>query len=207
MQTLQEHYMDDPIAKTLLTELGLVSPNEQGYCLSQGIMNFHNRVWIGNNVLDQRHILQAMHRSALGGHSGINAIYHKIKSLFAWPHLKSTATEYVQACQVCQQAKSEHVKLPGLLQPLLVPEQAWSSISMDFIEGLPKSGSFDAILVVIDCFTKYSPFIPLSHPYTTLQDAQLYLNQVYKLPGLPSSIVSNRDRIFTSRIWQELFRL
>jgi len=78
---------------------------------------------------------------------------------------------------------------------------------MDFIEGLPNSHNKTVILVVIDKFSKYAHFIPMSHPYTALQVAQAFLNQVYKLHGLPSAIVSDRDRVFTSRVWQELFRL
>lgn len=76
---------------------------------------------MGTNELAQRHILQALHSSALGGHSGIHATYHRVKSLFAWPQMKEAVMAYVQACQICQQAKSEHVKLQGLLQPLPVP--------------------------------------------------------------------------------------
>jgi hypothetical protein len=108
---------------------------------------------------------------------------------------------------VCQKAKSEHSRLPGLLQPLPIPTQAWQIVSLDFIDGLPKSHKYDTILVVVDKFTKYGHFIPLSHPYTAMSIAQLYLNSIYKLHGLPQMIISDRDRAFTSAIWQELFRL
>jgi hypothetical protein len=127
--------------------------------------------------------------------------------MFAWPQLKTIITEYIQACQLCQQAKPEHVKLPGLLQPLPIPSQAWQSVSLDFIEGFPKSNSYDVLLVVIDRFSKYAHFIPLSHPYSALQVAQAFLNNVYKLHGLPQSIISDRDRVFIGKVWQELFRL
>ena len=78
---------------------------------------------------------------------------------------------------------------------------------MDFIEGLPLSSKQNVILVVIDKFTKYAHFMALAHPFTALQVAQLYLNTVYKLHGLPEAIISDQDRIFTSSVWQELFRL
>ena len=62
-------------------------------------------------------------------------------------------------------------------------------------------------MVVVDKFTKYAHFIPLAHPFTSLQVAQAFMNHVYKLHGLPQSLISDRDRIFTSNLWQELFKL
>lgn len=121
--------------------------------------------------------------------------------------MKQDVQDYIKACKVCAQAKSEHNKLPSLLQPLPIPQFAWHTISMDFIEGLPKSKTFDTILVVIDKLTKYSHFICLSHPYTAMTVAQAFLANVYKLHGMPTVIISDRDRVFTSSFWQELFKL
>jgi hypothetical protein len=101
----------------------------------------------------------------------------------------------------------EHGKLPGLLQPLPIPEQAWQIVSLDFIEGLPSSDRHNAILVVIDKLTKYGHFIPIHHPYMALQIAKVYVDNVYKLHGLPQVLISDRDPVFTSSVWQELFKL
>ena len=170
--------------------------------MHNGVIKKKGRIWVGINTIAQQHILPALHAGAVGGHSRVQATYERIKALFAWPKLKQTITQFVQGCQICQQAKHEHVKLPGLLQPLPVPEQAWHTMSLDFIEGLPKSYKWDVILVVVDKFSKYPYFLPLSHPYTALQVAQTYFNNIYKLHGLPSAIISDRDRIFTSALWQ-----
>lgn len=113
----------------------------------------------------------------------------------------------VEVCYVCLQNKSETCPYPGLLQPSPIPKQAWSDVSMDFIEGLPKSGGFDTILVVVDRLTKYGHFLQLSHPFTAKQVAQMFLDHTYRLHGLPKSIVSDRDKIFTSNFWQELFKV
>lgn len=78
---------------------------------------------------------------------------------------------------------------------------------MDFIEGLPKSRAVDCILVVVDRFSKYSHFLALAHPFTAAKVAQIFLDNVYKLHGMPDNIVSDRDRIFTSNFWQQLFQL
>lgn len=158
-------------------------------------------------MLAQQHILQALHDSGIGGHSGITATYKRIQGLFAWPKMKESVHRFVQQCTTCQQAKIEHTKLPGLLQPLPVPSQAWEVISMDFVEGLPPSDRYNAVLVVIDKFSKYGHFIPIHHPYTALQIAKVFLDHVYKYHGLPKAIISDRDPVFTSNLWQELFRL
>lgn len=78
---------------------------------------------------------------------------------------------------------------------------------MDFVEGLPTSGNANCILVVVDSFTKYGHFIPLKHPFTASGVAKSFLDNIYKLHGLPSVIITDRDRIFTSKFWQELFKL
>jgi hypothetical protein len=76
---------------------------------------------------------------------------------------------------------------------------------MDFIECLPQSSAKNCILVVVDKFTKYAYFLPISHPYTASSVAKVFLDQVYKLQGLPLAIVFDRDKKFTSNMWRELF--
>ena len=75
------------------------------------------------------------------------------------------------------------------------------------MESLPKSLKHDVVMVVVDRLTKYVHFIPLSHPYIEVKVTTLFLNHILKLHGLPTSIVSDRDLVFTSIFWEELFRL
>lgn len=78
---------------------------------------------------------------------------------------------------------------------------------MDFIDGLPQSHKYNSILVVVDKFTRYAHFLPLSHPFTAAKVANSYLDNIYKLHGLPAAIISDRDPVFTSHFWRELFRI
>lgn len=78
---------------------------------------------------------------------------------------------------------------------------------MDFIEGLPKSHGYSVILVIVDTFTKYSHFIPLKHPYAAATVAQEVADHAIKLRSLPVTVTSDRDKISTSKFWQELFEL
>lgn len=121
--------------------------------------------------------------------------------------MKTNVQQFIVGCLICQQAKLDCSKYPGLLQPLQVPTSAWQMISMDFVEGLPKSLGKDCILVVVDRFTNYAHFLPLSHPYSASSVAKLFFDNIYKLHGVPDYVVSDRDKVFTRTFWQELFKL
>ena len=114
LDRLQAGYEDDDQAKKLIEQLSLNGSNEQGFTLRDGILRLRDRIWVGNNSLAQNHILQALHNSGVGGHSGIQATYQRVKQYFAWPNMKKSIQGFVAGCQICQQAKPEHVKFPGL---------------------------------------------------------------------------------------------
>lgn len=203
IQEVLNSYTRDSYAQELLTELAIHNPNEQGFSLHEGLIRHKGKVWIASNSALQTKLIASLHSSPIGGHSGIKATYQRVKQLFYFKGLQRDVESYVQQCQICQQAKHENTKTPGLLQPLPVPQGAWQDWSMVFVEGLPLSEGCNAILVIV----KYSHFIPLKHPFTAQDIARLVLDNVVKLHGLPRSIVSDRDKIFTSSFWKALFSL
>ena len=113
--------------------------------------------------------------------------------------MRKCIRRFIKECEVCQRNKVENLKPVGLLQPLQIPNQVWTDISMDFIEGLPNSKGYSVIMVMVDRLSKYSHFIPLAHPYIASTVARTFMDNIFKLHGIPHSIVSDRDAIFTSR--------
>ena len=120
--------------------------------------------------------------------------------------MHTSVEHYIVYFQQCQVNKVEHLKVGGLLQPLEIPEGKWESISMDFIVGLPNTQrGHDAIWVVVDRLMKMAKFIPTKTTVSTPELAWLFVDQLYRLYGLPSSIVSDRDRKFNSHFWRAIF--
>jgi hypothetical protein len=151
-------------------------------------------------------ILALLHSLAIGRHSGIKATYQRIRRIFHWPNLRKSVEDFASQCAVYQRAKSEHCHYPGLLAPLPIPNLAWCFISMDFVEGLPKSRNKSVILVVVGKLTKYAHFLSLSHPFTAATVVQLFIDNIFKLHGPHIAIVTDRDMLFTSKLCQDIFK-
>nr|XP_034928106.1 uncharacterized protein LOC118059372 [Populus alba] len=119
-----------------------------------------------------------------------------------WPNMRKEVVGYVAKCSICLQVKVEHRKLARLLQPFPVPEWKWEIITLDFVSGLPrgKRGN-DAIWVIVDRLTKSAFFLPVKMTYPVDRLAKIYVNKVVRLHRVPTSIVSDRDLRFTSRLW------
>jgi len=202
-QEVANSYETDSKSQDMLARLAVYSPDEEGYSLNQGI-RYKGQLWIGANTTLQTKLISALHHSSVGGHSGATATYQRVKKLFAWTGMKSAVEDVVRQCLVCQQSKHEHYKPAGKLQPLPIPLAPWQDIPMDFITGLPKSDGYEVIMVVVDRLTKFAHFTPLKHPFTAAHVARELWDNVIKLHGVPLTIVSDRDPIFTSAVWREL---
>jgi hypothetical protein len=78
---------------------------------------------------------------------------------------------------------------------------------MDFVEGFSRVNGKSVILTVVDRFSRYAHFVPLGHPYTATSVAKVFFEKIVRLHGLPKSIVSDHNPVFTSKFWTELFKL
>ena len=111
-------------------------------------------------------------------------------------------------CGIMFDMPTSQIRAPettGLLQELPLPEWKWERITMDFVVGLPKTQKgHDSIWVIVDRLTKSTHFLAVKTTYTVAQYAQMYLDSIVALHGVPVSIVSDRGPQFTSRFWQKL---
>ncbi|GJR54517.1 putative mitochondrial protein [Tanacetum coccineum] len=202
---VKDSWKNDLDTQNLIKSLEHHSYKGNKYSWTGEILKRKGKVVVGNDPELRKELVQHFHDEAIGGHSGAHVTMKKLGSLFYWKGLKKMVKQMVRDCDVCQRQKPDLSAYPGLIQPLPIPERIWKEISMDFIEKLPTSHGKSVILVVVDRLSKYAHFIPLAHPFTASQVAQVFLDQVYKLHGLPESIVSDRDKVFLSNFWKALF--
>ena len=116
---------------------------------------------------------------------------------------------YIQDCKTCNSTKAARHKPYGLLQSLPALNEPWRDITIDFITGVPLSlgvdrKAYDAILVVIECYTKLAKYYPVLKSITAEQFGNLFGHTVFCSFDVPSSIVSNQGSIFTSTFWLAL---
>lgn len=129
---------------------------------------------------------------------------------FLWPGLRKDVTTYIRQCDTCVKTKHLRHKLYGLLQTPALLEQAWSIIALDFITKLslskePLTGIlYNSILVIIDILTKYVYLVPYKESSTAKDLAYIFNKTIIAQHSIPNKIISNRDKLFTSKFWQSL---
>ncbi|WJX81407.1 hypothetical protein P8452_64294 [Trifolium repens] len=172
---------------------------------SDNILRCQGRVCVPEAMDLRNTILGEAHKSKLSIHPGATKMYQDLRHDFWWPGMKKDVAEYVASCLTCQKAKIEHQRPAGMLQSLDIPEWKWDSISMDFITGLPKTRrKHDSIWVIVDRLTKSANFLPVRTTDTAARLTDIYIAEIVRLHGIPSSIVSDRDPKFTSHFWKTL---
>ena len=102
--------------------------------------------------------------------------------------MKADVKKYVELCEVYLRNKSEVVSPARLLQPLPLLELILEDWTMDFVEGLPKAGGYDSIIVVVDCLSKFAHFIILKHPLSAKQVADVFIKKVISKQGCLSPL-------------------
>ncbi len=151
------------------------------------------------------------HAHSILAHLGARKTSLYLRDQVWWPKILDDVKAFCESCQLCQQGKARNHKPYGLLTPLPVLSRPWETIGIDFVGPLPESsnrhGAFDMICVIIDHLTAMVHLTPSKQTYRAQDIAEIIFDHVYKLHGLPSAIVSDRDSLFTSLFWARLHKL
>jgi hypothetical protein len=124
--------------------------------------------------------------------------------------MRKFVEDRIRICDVCQRNKASKHKPYGKMMPNQAPTGAWENVTLDFIMKLPESKelmtktSFDSILVVTDRFTKYDYFIPYQESFSAKDLAYVFNKHIIENHGIPKRIISDKDKLFTSRFWKSL---
>jgi hypothetical protein len=182
---------------------GLIFLRQNGVkllCIPNVTIKGHN---VRELVISEAHSLLA--------HLGPQKTVAYLRDHVWWKDMINDVKSYCNSCITCKRSKPNNQKPYGLLNPLAVPTRPWESIGIDFVGPLPESkdrnASYDCIVVIICLLTAMVHLVPGRINYTARQVAELVFAEVYKHHGLPKSIVSDRDVLFTSTFWKQLHEL
>jgi len=169
-----------------------------------GLLHHLGRIYVPNSGNLRLRVLQYSHDHPLAGHFGQMKTLHQVRMQYYWSGLPVYVKDYCKSCTTCSRAKPVPHKPYGLLKQLPIPEKPWNSISMDFIEKLPPSSGYTSILVIVDCLSKQSLFIPTHDTIMSPQLAQLFVLHVFSKHGVPSHVTSDRGTEFVSHFFRSL---
>nr|KYP43838.1 Retrotransposable element Tf2 [Cajanus cajan] len=206
LQQWKNYFTSDPAGQA--TVLRFIHNPHLGptYNFREGLLYFHNRLFVPEVYDSRQKLMQEYHATPIAGHSGIKSSLSRLAASYYWPSMASDVRQFIKRCAICQQNKYETQKPRGLLQPLHTPNKVWEEVTMDFITSLPSSYGYTVIWVVCDRLSKYSHFVALPTRFTAQQLAQRFMQEIFRLHGPPKTIISDRDPIFLSQFWREIFK-
>lgn len=164
-------------------------------------------MYVPNDSALRAQLMRIHHDDELAGHFGRDKTEALLRRKYWWPTLAKDTAEYVKTCSVCQVMKTRRHRLYGEAQALPMPNRPWQEITMDFITDLPpgnmKGQAVDAILVIVDRYSKMSRYIATTKRCTSVDLANILRDEVIRYYGVPDGIVTDRGSIFTSQYWSD----
>ncbi|KAK8950880.1 hypothetical protein KSP39_PZI004344 [Platanthera zijinensis] len=165
LQHIRESWKGDTHLQQIIAAKEAGTAAHRKYSWEHGVLKRKGKLVIGDDQGLKQRLFQMYHAGSMGGHSGISAIYQRMKRLSFLKKMKPEIYNYIQQFTVCQQSKSDNQWPMGLLQPLPIPDHIWRDISLD---GLLKSLGKSTIFVVVDHLSKQAHFMAMPHPYTAV---------------------------------------
>jgi hypothetical protein len=208
-ELFKQAYENDPIPNQILNDLRIKKQHSKLISLAEcseadSLLYYRERKYVPDYLPLKLYLLKQYHDSPTAGHPGRAKTLEILARDYYWPDIYLFVKKYTRNCKTCARSKPSNQARHGVLKTLSIPERPWTEIAMDFIVGLPESEGFNSILTVIDRLTGLKHLIPCNDTTGSEELAWLYLKEVWRLHGLPLSIVSDRGPQFISRFWRAL---
>jgi hypothetical protein len=210
-QLFTDSYNEDPCPNKILKlirngakhcrKISLVECDEYN-----NLLHYHQRIWVLNYEPQKLHLLPQHHDVPAAGHPGRSKALEYLRRNYPWPKMRTDVDHYTHNCHTCQCTKPSRHAPFGVLRPLPIPDRPWQDISMDFVTGLPWSNGCDAIWVVVHHLTKERHLVPCRTDVDAKELANLFIAHIFRLHGLPLTIISDRGPQFAALFWKNLCR-
>ena len=172
-----------------------------------GILYFQGKIYIPPTFDIRWKIVALYHDSWISGHLGRWKTLELVSRNYWWPQVSWYIGQYTATCNLCLRTKVQRQLPVGHLDPLPIPDTCWHTISVDFIVELPQSDRYDAVMVVVNSLTKRAHFLPVNTTITAEGSARQFRDNVWKLHGLPTHIISDHGTQFTTEFTTEVYWL
>src|ERR1700727_1295409 len=156
--------------------------HEQGEDDNKNVIGLPNHLFAAIYISPKDHVdvLKRYHEGPIAGHLGRDKMFNTISRHATWETLRKDISEYIKGCSVCQEDKPKRGKQSGTLHPHKVAPYPWHMISIDLIGPLPELKGYDAILTIVDKFSKHPIFIPTNTTLSSEGWARLLVDNVFK---------------------------
>src|SRR5579871_4577319 len=202
-QAIVEAYKKDKMAEELEKR---IAKEPWIHKTADGYLRYHGKIYVPTS--ERNRILKQEHEAIAHGHKGVKKTHDQLKRWYYWPHMKQMIKEQIGECVECAKNKPSRHRKYGETQIPETPSRPWEIIAMDWISKLPLSKEpgtgkeYDSIWVVMCKQTKYVHFVPFLEKANAEHLAYWFLRIVVANYGMPAGIMSDRDKLLTSKFWQ-----
>ncbi|SGZ27798.1 BQ5605_C026g10191 [Microbotryum silenes-dioicae] len=200
-QQILDAYETDPFCQQAMSNIGSVTSD---FKIVDALLYLRGRLIIPSLAPLRESILHDAHDAQ--GHLGDMKTYQTVQQAYFWPNMSRDVKHYVQQCDSCQRTKACTTRIAGKLHSLPVPTRPMADIAINFVGPLPANKGFDRVLTITDRLSGYVRLLPARKADTAAEVAARFHEGWHRLFGLPQSIVSDRDKLFTSKFWTALHK-
>ncbi len=197
--TLDHHWWDKNVSRFLNHNWGMKIEN--------GLIYYDSWIYVPQDHVLWGEIIVRSHDHITVGHPGIDKTKELMLQEHWWPKMKKDIEVYIHACKTCQQTKSSTQAKVAPLHPNVISSWPWTHISINMVTGLPMCNGYDAILMIIDCFSKEIIPIVCSTELSSEGWVKILCDEVYAKHRMPQVVISDWGTVSVSKFMKDLYNL